>query len=200
MGTAYFDARSVTLRLDRTICIYKGMPVFVEAGNRREDWHNVTIHALPVGSTKGNIVDYREPEFDYRAFPLGYINYSGGTAHYLMRVPSRQQAQGLSRGCIISSPELRSEGGWFRSQEMSDCILGKYPTLSECVDTIKTYKRRSTAFTRELSLEEDAGTILLQYKGRNIGYQEGDKYKLFPSRDRKMLRSIIEGQAGICLY
>ena len=194
MGTAYVDARSVALRLDRTICMYDGKPVYVQVLRVPDgDWNKVYINALPcIPHNTAQLVDHRDAKFDYRAFLLGYINLKR-TAHYLTRVPNRQQKQGLDRYCLVSSPEITDDVDWFIGDKMRDCILGIHPIHDEALDLVLSYEKTSVSISREIAIENaSGGLITLLYRGRVVGHRDGDGYNLLPSKERKILQDILQ--------
>lgn len=210
MGTAYYDPRSVGLRLDRTICMYKGKPVYVYATNATRGVTDDSYHMVEIMDvtskpmTKAKMVDYRDADFDYRAMLLGYINYNKG-AYYLSRVPSRIQKQGLCRTAITSDPHNIGGGGWFTSDGMRDMLLNDYPSYADCINAIDNDGWDAAAFHRCFAIKA-ARAKQLMYKGRTIGFQERNgKYRLVDSKEADALRMTIKelfpstGEDSLCL-
>lgn len=215
MGTAYYDPRSVSLRLDKTICIYKGEPVFVEVDNpperrQRVDPETGNLIALPPDASdafhilkmykldgrlsKPTKVDYREPEFDYRAFPLGYINFMG-SAFYLRRVPSRVQKQGLDKHFVASEPVGLQGSNWFFSKDMKDCILGIYPSVAEAMQSIDLGKAESVGVRRNFAISfSSGGAHRLNFKGREIAYMSDGEFILIHRKERDAMSRIIRAE------
>jgi hypothetical protein len=125
------------------------------------------------------------------------MNYGNSRqAHYLSRIPGRQQQQGLSSRILRSSPQA-SGGNYFFSREMSDCILGNYPSEKQAIENVISYRWNSVAFSRDLAVSCDTGRIFLHFKGRLIGMQDGDKYLLFNTRESAALKKTIGDK--VCL-
>ncbi len=203
MGDAYWDAHSVEMRLDETICLYQGKPVYVQVDrDRLGDGHTLKAYKLDGRMRNPTRVDYRTEDFDYRAFPLGYMN-SDRNAYYLTRVPARQQKQGLERRQLRGIPELPHMEGWFYGRDMEDCILGRYPSVPEALEKLDTYAVESIAVSRNVAIRmRSTGGTKLLYKGRTIGHRKADgSFALIESKETKALRGVIQEELGdaLCL-
>lgn len=201
MGTAYYDPRSVSLRLDRTICMYKGEPLYVELGAHHDPslstrigpdyWHILWGTRLKGGTKWIKDIDYRSPDFDYRALPLGYINHCGG-AYYLARSPARQQKQGLCRSSTIFVGEQPQVGTWWASKDLHDCIMGIYPSLDKALKDLEEYKAMKVAVSRNVAIAWNGGGVYtLHHKGRQVGFKEKFTWRMYETRERKALVSCI---------
>lgn len=206
MGTAFFDARQKRMKLNGTICLYKGEPYHVDAHDNLAE-HMVFL--VPVGSNRrgraqaGDLcVDYRDKEFDYSSPPLGYTNLRPH-AHYLARFPDRQAQQGLFYSQITdlgSGPSARAFDPyvWFYSSAAGECIKGIYPTLEECVEAVTSLPLwRSCAFHRHFAVQRLGRKGLeLMYRGRGVGSTtkaEGTPhFVLYPDKDNSNLRELLE--------
>lgn len=205
MAEKYYAEEDKVRRIGNTICTYKGMPVAVMG---RTQWRDRPLGEEDVYVSKtlarGNnmydpaswdVVKYTSPDFSDRTFPLGYMNY-GGQAYYLSRSPVQQQSQGLTRGVINSIPAVQNLPIF--SQEMEDCILGKYPTLSECLSTLgKGYSTKSMAFSRDFAVAKiGRAWFILSYKGREIGIKATNEnnFSVWKHRDNKIITRLLDEQ------
>lgn len=191
MGAAFYDEEQKRMKLDRTICLYKGNPVFIRTDTNED--YKVVVY--PLGNpTQPIYVDYRDDDFDYLAFPLGYTNWRGA-AYYVSRLPERQNAQGLAAHCVCVRP--RNMPGlieWHSSTEASNTIKGIYPTLDVALDTVSYLpgKPKSVAFSRYFAIEcVQRGIVTLNYRGRNVGVLENREFKKFRVNKSKDLSLIL---------
>jgi hypothetical protein len=164
-----------------------------------EDYHKLHCYDLSRMDRKAKIVDYREPEFDYRAFPLGYMNYNNN-AHYLVRIPYRIQKQGLCRHAINCDPHIGGSD-WYTSAGMRDTILNVYPKLAEALVQIEDGEARSVAVHRTFAIS-NTRPISLSYKGRVIGYMEKNyKFRLLDNKEADAITMMINDafKGELCL-
>ena len=170
MAEEYLNQHDLDLRLDRTICMYEGTPVYVRTMADRLRHPQIAIYRLDGQLYKAwKIIDHKEDSFVDRATKLGYLNYSG-SAYYLERVPYRHQNQGLKSSNIRELPGLSRYGTeWFTGENMKDCILGKYPSYLEATSLMDKKGHFGVAIHRCLAVSLiDSRSKGLFYKGRLV--------------------------------
>jgi hypothetical protein len=204
MGRAFLSMDDVRMRLHKTVCMYKGEPVYVNVDDIGTD-HKVRICPLvatPNASLeKYKLVDYREDAFDYRFMELGYLNYKGN-CWFLSRNPERKNHQGLKYDCVSASPgdlnDHYSYINWFFSAGMNDTILGKYPKLSEALDKLRD-DAKGVAVHRDFAVRWiDTNNIGMFYREQLISIKEDvtDKFNLIPKRSTSYIQRFLEA-AGL---
>lgn len=124
------------------------------------------------------------PKFNrFRPFPLGFCNFNGN-AFYLERTPTRARPQGLTTQGVVQSsislntdrdPPIPAPGGrpvMWGTPEMTDTILGNYPTYQACVNELRhpDNTNSSVAFSRDFALLKGPLNLLfVAYKTDAIG-------------------------------
>lgn len=123
------------------------------------------------------------PKFNmFRPFSLGYCHV-GDKLIYLQRQPLRRTEQGLSSSMIIeylvnfSGADLPkpSRTLHFPSQPIREAIIGKYPTLQECVSNLMDPQvtNKGAAFHRDFAiLRGPIETLFLIYQESVVGFIE----------------------------
>lgn len=173
MAETYFNQDDLHRYLDRSICIYEGTPVYVSTASYR--YPLVGIFRLDGRLNKAwKVVDHSEKALDDRSPTLGYINTSGN-AYYLTRVPYRHQTQGIRLNSMQSTPHLgqyKDDGShWFYTEDMSNCILGKYPSYAEAWELLEEHDLKGVAIHRHLALSYISRKNMgLYYKGRLVAH------------------------------
>jgi hypothetical protein len=170
MGEKFYAEEDKQRRLNGTVCMWEGKPVYciIQTGRRRAGPEEILVAPLPEATdtwkdAPWKVVKYTDPRFSYEAFPLGYINY-GGRCGYLMRSPHQQQSAGLGSGNIIIQGDYGlGTDRFLASQAMEDCILGKYPTLKEVLS------KGIGAFSRNFAIRGVGRKLGLEYQGNIIG-------------------------------
>lgn len=124
MADEYFSREDASMRLNETICMWKGEPVYVHFRVNSESHTAVAIKDFHK-RTREQIVEYTNDDFVYEAFPLGYMSTSLHEAVYLTRVPERRQKQGLCKNSINASNGLMPvRDRWWKTKEFYNCIMG----------------------------------------------------------------------------
>lgn len=173
MAEAYFNADDLFRYLDRSICLYEGVPVYVQVNNTAR-FPQVALYRLQQPMQRAwKIVDHTDSALDDRSPSLGYMNADGKT-YYLTRVPIRTQAQGIKQALILGNPHvgtyLDSGHPWFTAPCFEDCILGKHPSLKEAWDLLEG-DATGVAIHRHLALVKfNRKTTGLHYKGRLVAH------------------------------
>lgn len=196
MGLEYNDQQDATMRLDGTICRYKDVPYYISVSAER---NKVNLHDLGKGNKILETVKYTDPEFSYKPFPLGYINYYE-EAYYMARSPDRRQKQGLCHN-LIRFRNKGPGGSWFASKEMKATILGDYPTLGECLDTVYSGKSKKLAFHRYCAIERlNVSNVDLMFRDRKVGFMNKyhDRFTLYDGPEASFLYRILP-QYGVKL-
>lgn len=201
MGTAFYDDQHKRQKLNGTICLYKGIPYHIDA---RSDVPENMVRLIPIdgkrcarGRPDDTLVDYRSPDFDYKATPLGYTNYNGA-AYYMARCPDRISYQGLyvNALCTLAGAPLSDKYSWFLSKEIKDCILGKHPTLEQAEELIFD-DWDSCAFDRHFAVARlGRKSISLMSRGRVIGSRniKEEAYTLIPGKDKEHLMKVLKSK------
>jgi hypothetical protein len=191
MGKEFFGAEDKKQKLNGTICMYKGSPVYVQA--ERDDDTTVTIQNL-TGKNLPKKIKYTDEEFDYLNIPLGYLNY-GQNAMYLSRQPARQYYQGLRAEYIMADgPRQHYVADYFMTSSMVSCILGDHPTFHKALEAVVDGEAQSRAFSRHLSVSREERRVGINYRGRLIGHKQvsGDAFVLMPTGEYSYLKMILE--------
>jgi len=197
MAKPYFAREDAIRRLHDTICMYYGLPYYVNMEGT-DDPYKVRIYPLSYfygeqrSKEKPRIVDYTDEKFDYKQFPLGYGYSKKHGGLYFSRIPDRKQQQGLSSSTLRIDGKVAAGTAGMLSETMENCILGKYPTLDMAIDLAK----RGTLvapFHRRMAVSQiDRGLIALKYRLRSVGILESKKsFKLLDNRDKEFLRNVI---------
>lgn len=178
----------LTLRLDQTICRYKGHPYYVSVAG--EVYPTVALYRLGSGLTRAaHKVDHRLPEFDDSSPPLGYMHWNN-RAYYLKRIPMRYQNQGIKSHNIARTG---ASGNWFTSLAMENCILGKYFTLESAMYDINYSRDYSYPLHRNIAIGSlDGRNLGLYYKGRLVATRRNSSWDYLPSPDSQVLKKIID--------
>ena len=143
-------------RLLHTIVLHEGKPVevgHIEGGK-------AILQHLKDGTT----VNVQLSEIDLTPIRLGYFNH-GGDAHYLKRLPKRNDwRQGL-RGNNVNMPRLLNTG-------VIELCKGTYPSFEEACDMVED-GHDCVAFSRQFAIGSDGD---LEYRGSFlVGHtKEGD--------------------------
>lgn len=185
--------RDLQQKLNATVCMYDGKPVWVEAVGS-----SVVISDLPGGDNRRTI-KASDPKFDISTPPLGYCD--GDVVKYYSRIPIRRSVQGLS------SRSLRGErlpirfnadrdGGTndrtFFTRQFVDMMMGKYRPLE---DTLKYLRNKIThhldetldaAVSRNIALQiNKLGIIHVFYKQDLVGWIAPDDIVVNVKSDEK---------------
>lgn len=190
MAEAYLNRNDLHLRLDRSICLYDKVPYFVMTeGATGNDIKLYTLDGQLRGKPK--VVDHTSDKFEDRSVPLGYYQ-SGETAHYLQRIPSRTQNQGLRQNNISALPDLpRREYDWFTSKNMENCILGKCTTIKDALEKIAN-GHTSVAVHRHVAIGlVDRKRIALYYKGKLCALLKSAGWEWFEGEEMSVIKKVV---------
>jgi hypothetical protein len=196
----YFEVVDRNRRLHKTVCLYAGVPVYVQCNDPtgKAGLNDDEVFITPLGEMSGynkvyvaERVKYTDDAFEARAFPLGYISHSGG-ATYIGRLPTQQQRQGLHADIIVRQGGDLLPSHWFLSKEMSDCITGKHSTFEQALLHVKS-AGISRSFDRFWAIAPHHKSVLsLQFRGRPAGLISDDgKITLFKGKEDRLLRQLL---------
>ena len=198
MAKPYFDTRSKHLRLNGSICMWRGEPKYVQTERiynqdpRELGEFQVILYPLDgIGRGTPEVANYTDPQFSVEPPLLGYAN-SGRKAHYITRLPARVQIQGLSRG------NLKTDLHPF-STEMINCIKGVYFTYQEALATVTKGLSESVAFHRYLAVEIfGRSRVVLKHRDRLVGWKtlEDERFIVFKAGDNCPVCKLLT-EAGV---
>lgn len=199
---AYLNYQDAMMRLNDTICLYEGEPVYVVmSGN---DQTEAVIRFYDGTSRRSKVINYTDDKFTYHPIRLGYMNI-GKNTFYLTRSPVRRQKQGLSQDNIVNQSNTRISSRWFPSKGLTHCIQGKYPSLKDALKLLNDRKTKGVAVDRDIALKlADTSTITIYFKERTVGLFDLQKRSvswsenemtsiIFRILERKGLGSLITG-------
>ena len=175
MGIAYFTQEDCQMRLNRTLCRYKGEPVYVEVYNE-DPLNTVRLTPIPYDAKKRRSlrVPTTDPDFVHRSPELGYVNYPRGgekqDCYYYARSPKRRQQQGLSAGNV---DVLNEHGPSFSDIWMTDAfrnlIVNIYPKYEQALKSVLDGDVKGVAFHRHVCIRRiDGHNVSLFFKERMV--------------------------------
>lgn len=192
MAEKYLNRNDLILRLDRTICLYDGVPYFVSARSD-ETGDKVALYRLTgeLRNKATKIVDHTEDAFEDRSVPLGYFQ-SLDTAYYLQRIASRTQNQGLRQNVISGVPDTpRRDYSWFTSTQMEACILGKHTTVADALEKIAS-GYNSVVVHRHVAIGlVDRKRIALYYKGKLCALRKGNGFEWLEGDEMSVIKKVV---------
>lgn len=179
----YNNRTDARLRLNQTVCLFKGLPYyiqvderFVEVINDREVQSETKVYGyrLPNKSSTLEVIDYTDDEFTTNNIELGYLQ--GETnAQYFYRIPDRSQKQGLNtNGVATNGKHSFSQFGGFSAKKIVPMFTGNHPSLEEATKMLKEDPGlKSVCFHRCFALgrENSQRLLSLMYKGKVIASQ-----------------------------
>lgn len=119
-------------------------------------------------------------EANLKPVPLGYLNTSYGSSHYLSRIPVREDwRQGLRPNNMgVQSKYNFSDNNMYSETifmeflpQLGKVIRGEYPSFEESLDRVVNQKYEHVAFSRKFSIYRglvDDNKFPLIYKGTHI--------------------------------
>lgn len=158
----------------------------------------------PQGKASGVIRKMlNSPAFNrFKPFPLGMAN-SGSKTYYIERQPVRHTQQGLTANMLYSNEISLNPPGAMRmsvfgvdSPPIRDTILGKYPSVSDCLKNLSDPEILNDAvgFHRNFAfVRGPISTMFLAYKSDIVGLLvNGDLSKLKLPNQYRHTKEIIE--------
>jgi len=171
-------------RLNNSICLYNGHPVNVSVREEENTFQLTGIHP----NTKFVSINIKstDPLFDISTPPLGWMNFfsSENFALYVERLPVRRWRQGIcstnTRFTPLINGSLFKGGGgrdYIYTFQFEDMILGKFPSLKECISTLKkqTHTVHSIAVDRDVCLAKKDNIYTVWYKKDEVGWITPEK-------------------------
>lgn len=183
----YMTAQDVQLRLNKTVVMYRGHPVYVGQGLMTEytGADDLTLDVFDLIEQRWlPKVHSSDEELEVKAQYLGYFNLRDGrnidTATYAARLPCRRQRQGLSQencyiynlnGNILNNRMDNIHPSYLKMKSFGEMMMNEYPKFEECLKQLKDHDRcKARAFGRKLLITEDEiGLIKLHYFTTAIG-------------------------------
>jgi len=105
-------------------------------------------------------------ELDMNPVELGFVNSPNNT-DYISRMPSRHYKQGLTaqtyKGGVYPNKNT------FATASMAMCILGIYPKLIDCVESVSCGEAVSRGFSRNFSVSNTGEDNVLTFRGDYVG-------------------------------
>jgi len=197
MAKPYYAREDAIRRLHDTICMYYGLPYYVTMEGLN-DPYKVMIYPLSRfydrnPEEQGKVVDYTDERFDYKQFPLGYGYSKKQGGMYFSRIPDRKQQQGLNYQTLRVNGAVSQGTSYILSQAMENCILGKYPMITEAWKLARSSPGAVIPFHRRMAITQiDRGLIALRYRLRTVGIEDGNTFKLLENRDKTFLLNVIK--------
>lgn len=193
-GDQYETVEETKFRLEGTVVLYDGAPVYITAVQMpgeedAEEIARVYFRELPLTRKPKRGDDIRKylssRKFDLSPFKMGYANYEGH-AIYISRAPVRGNKQGLCRANVAIRGADGSRCGWFEfheflhSKSFVDMFNGDYPSFREAKELFAGDPDgcKSVAVSRDFAIcpEADLGMFFLVHKGTKCGISlEGDQ-------------------------
>lgn len=190
----------VQMRLDGTIALYNGVPVYVSAPLRRgstsETVNTVMITSIhDKGKSINKTISSMDKDFSVSGFRQGFVNsppskktppYTG----YLRRMPLRQQKQALSpASCsmtLLSAGYTRTSALYIEDIPghvgLADMLRGTYPTWQHVLAKVQEFAMQgsSMAFANDWAVMSTGSVkqIDLWYQLQRVG-RYSDKRKKF---------------------
>ena len=189
MSRVYESLADLRMRLNGTVVLHKGDPVFVSVEDST-NWETVYLASLTSG--KNYRVSYKE--LDTSSPQLGYMNWKDN-AYYVERISGRWQFQGLRQeGLTIRDLGRNAIGNYLTSKSFASCILADHPTLKSALDDVLNFRAIKRAFHRDLAVGRGAqGRINLYYKDTVIGNRvhDADKFSLIHSKGSSFIHNLL---------
>lgn len=179
MGDRFFNAEHSRMKLNGTICLYKGTPYYIRHVGESE-----VVSCSPMDGTARDFpVAYTDPEFDYTHIPLGYMTTEDGQALYLAREPQRIHQQGLLYRALrtmgsMTCTQNQLEGYVFRKQFV-DCVLGKHVTFKEAMERLQGGAKGVSISRHMAVIRQSSRLYVIEYRGRTIAVSQnkGETFK-----------------------
>lgn len=193
MGSAYLSQADVHMRLDNTICMYKGFPYYVRV-NSDDPVNTVRLYKLSNLNAKWVRVLTTHEDFNSKAPAVGFVNHDFRTA-YLIRHPDRRQKEGLPTSGMETTGRI-SLRELIYSDGMENMLSNNYPDVTESLHRIRNdMQYQGIAFHRDFACIRNTNismdTLELHFRDRVIGVwdEEKEAFVLYPGlKDASFLR------------
>ncbi len=199
-GDKYETQEEVNFRLNNTVVLYNGKPVYITRVNMPEvedkrEIARVFFVELPYGKM---IVDGAKEtrkylssrKFDLAPFRMGYFNHNG-EAIFASRTPVRQNQQGLNARNVtfVDASGKRADNMNFnemiKSQGFVDMVNGVFPDFTAAGEMLGNKDNSSIAVSRSFAfhVDHDLEALLLLHKGIRCGIAlKGDRALKVPPK------------------
>lgn len=167
MAEKYFNREDMQRKLNETICLWDGEPVYVSTGHGSAGDQVDIFRFSERGLGDSTRIDHTDPRFVDRSLPLGFLNRYQ-TCGYVSRVPYRRNIQPISSRQLQIEPDFG--GGWFLSNEFANTIRGRYPSYADSLAWVTNGAYQGSAFCRDACIAVRQGIKQpgLYYKTRLI--------------------------------
>ena len=166
-----FEGKDIEASLDRTVCRWNGLPVFVRCiGNGK-----LELYSLRDDTQLIEVIKHTDENFDISTPPLGYAQVRKFQVSYVTRTPLRRWKQGIHGDNIRSAPLPMSQFGHkgvnVMTKVFEDMIVGNYPPLSLAIqELVKNDAYGEKAISRECALAYNPkGIINVYFKNDPVG-------------------------------
>lgn len=203
-GDKYETAEEVRARLEHTVVMYDGQPVYISKCQVPEDMAEkdeiarVFFYELPVlpgGRAKETRKYLSSKKFDLAPPKMGYMNFNvpgdGNRAIFVQRAPLRQYKQGLCQAVVTyTDPRGRRDehinfNMMIADQGFVDMLAGKYPDFKQAGEMLGDKAQDSVAVSRSFAfvVENDLDCLIMVHKGLKCGLAlRGDKALKIPPK------------------
>lgn len=128
------------------------------------DYDEGKFYCRDLIATSGVYLDLEE--LDMNPVELGFVN-SPNSTDYITRMPVRHYKQGLT------AHSYKGKGfphkNTFATTSMAMCILGIYPKLIDCVESVSCGEAVSKGFSRNFSILNTGEDNVLTFRGDYVG-------------------------------
>lgn len=199
-GDKYETQEEVNFRLNNTVVLYDGKPVYITRVNMPEvedkkEIARVFFVELPYGKRLGEGAKETRKylssrKFDLAPFRMGYFNHNG-EAIFVSRAPVRQNQQGLNAKNVtfIDACGKRAENMNFnemiKSQGFVDMVNGVFPDFTAAGELLGNKDSSSIAISRSFAfhVDHDLEALMLLHKGIPCGIAlKGDRALKVPPK------------------
>jgi len=204
MAQGYEIRNDTFMRLDNTICMYKGYPYYitvhdVDYDEPEPDVNEVKGYNLLVPDARYNpyeTIMVTDDDFDFRVPRLGYVNYIN-EALWVTRKPERRQKAAIHRNTLNINSDRHNVNSVMQSDFFGEMILDIYPTMAEAIKICEEGVD-SWAFDKDMCVRWSDATralMFLCYKGRDIGYRPlHGNWHLFDTREASFYVNVINNK------
>lgn len=176
MGEKFFDVNHTHMKLDRTICLYSGVPYYI-----RHNTADDKVLCSPLdGKSRAFYVKYTNDDFDYTHIPLGYCDYRKDT-YYLVREPQRINQQGLTTRAIrILGDRQVSPDSIVFSENFIDCVKGVSRDFESAIKMLRE-GARGVALSRHMAIRrQNLRIYTVDYRGNTVALSQNKGLSFTP--------------------
>lgn len=178
-----YNHEQARMRLSGTIVGYNDGFFFVEDVRvGKEGGLTAVAWELPL---RENVKLLKLQDIQCFNYNLGYWNFSNKEALYVVRVPARQQRQGIcdENLNIVTKNGLRRTRDYGRvinCPEFTKMLKGIYPSFEDARKRLMSREAVSVAVSRDIAYryDDDLEFYTLEYRGRTVAHGDIDKINL----------------------